>query len=87
MLGKRAYQDFRVINLWEVDVNLDFTQNLDTLLPFVPVLSGDNQEPIIQKAVCDTIALLVPASLDSLLDVTLEASSLEDFQNAIADYE
>lgn len=38
--GLRAIQDYCVINLWEVDVNVAFQQPLPSLLPFVPILKG-----------------------------------------------
>nr|WP_238717975.1 DUF4351 domain-containing protein [Petrachloros mirabilis] len=49
-LGLHARQDFRVINLWQVPANLVFEQSLSTLLPFVPVLQGGDQVPVIQQA-------------------------------------
>ncbi len=48
--GLRAIQDYRVINLWEVDVNVAFQQPLPSLLPFVPILKGGENEPIIREA-------------------------------------
>jgi predicted transposase YdaD len=46
-LGLQSRQDYRVINLWEVDVETVFEQSLDTLLPFVPVLKdGGNQQTV-----------------------------------------
>jgi predicted transposase YdaD len=48
--GLRAIQDYRVINLWEVDVNIPFQQPLPSLLPFVPILQGGNDESIIREA-------------------------------------
>ncbi len=33
--GLEARQDYQVINLWEVDVNIVFNQPLPSLLPFV----------------------------------------------------
>ncbi|MBA4446939.1 hypothetical protein [Cylindrospermopsis raciborskii] len=33
-----------MINLWEVDVNLVFEQKISTLLPFVPILQGENRQ-------------------------------------------
>ena len=38
--GLRATQDYRVINLWEVDVNTVFETPLPSLIPFVPILKG-----------------------------------------------
>ena len=46
-----AHRTFRVINLWEVDVNLVFEQNLVTLLPFTPILKGGDSNLILNKAV------------------------------------
>jgi predicted transposase YdaD len=46
-LGLQARQDYCVINLWEVDVEIVFEQSLDTLLPFVPILKdGGNQQTV-----------------------------------------
>jgi predicted transposase YdaD len=49
-MGIRAYQDYRVINWWEVDVNLVFEQNLTSLLPFVPVLQGGGEPQKVRQA-------------------------------------
>lgn len=43
--------DYRVINLWEVDVNIVFQESLSTLLPFVPILKGGNNAEIVKEAV------------------------------------
>jgi len=48
--GLQARQDYRVINLWEVDVNIAFEQPLPSLLPFVPILKGGENESIIREA-------------------------------------
>jgi predicted transposase YdaD len=48
--GLRAIQDYRVINLWEVDVNIVFQQSLPSLLPFVPILKGGDDESTIREA-------------------------------------
>lgn len=48
--GIIARQDYRVINLWEVDVETAFQQNLSSLLPFVPILKDGAEESIIQQA-------------------------------------
>jgi predicted transposase YdaD len=50
LAGLRATQDYRVINLWEVDVSIPFQQPLPSLLPFVPILKGGNDESIIREA-------------------------------------
>jgi predicted transposase YdaD len=43
-------QDYRVINLWEVDVEIAFTQPVTSLLPFVPILKGGAQASTVQRA-------------------------------------
>ncbi|MEH2453584.1 Rpn family recombination-promoting nuclease/putative transposase [Nostoc sp.] len=48
--GLRAIQDYRVINLWELDVNIAFEQPLSSLLPFVPILKGGENESTIREA-------------------------------------
>ncbi|AFZ29232.1 hypothetical protein Glo7428_0640 [Gloeocapsa sp. PCC 7428] len=48
--GLQARQDYRVINLWEVDVNIVFNQPLPSLLPFVPILQGGEKESTIREA-------------------------------------
>ncbi|MBD2681412.1 MULTISPECIES: Rpn family recombination-promoting nuclease/putative transposase [Nostoc] len=48
--GLKATQDYRVINLWEVDVNTVFETPLPSLLPFVPILKGGENEVIIREA-------------------------------------
>ena len=49
-LGLQSRQDFRVINLWEIDAEVVFEQSLDTLLPFVPVLKGGGNERTVRRA-------------------------------------
>ncbi|MCB0091167.1 MAG: Rpn family recombination-promoting nuclease/putative transposase [Caldilineaceae bacterium] len=51
LLGLTAHQDVRVINLWEVDANSVFEQELMTLLPFTPILYGGSDPLKIGKAV------------------------------------
>ncbi|MGB6295231.1 MAG: transposase [Rivularia sp. (in: cyanobacteria)] len=51
VLGLQARQDYKVINLWEVDVQLVFQQSLSSLLPFVPILKGGNEITVVQQAV------------------------------------
>lgn len=48
--GLQARQDYRVINLWEVDVEIAFTQPVPSLLPFVPILKGGAEESTMQRA-------------------------------------
>jgi len=49
-LGIVARQDYKIINLWEVNVNIVFEQKINSLLPFVPVLKGGENEEIIREA-------------------------------------
>ncbi len=51
LLGLQARQDYRVINLWEIDADLILQQPLPTLLPFVPILQGGNQPAKVARAV------------------------------------
>ncbi|MBW4506762.1 MAG: transposase [Scytonematopsis contorta HA4267-MV1] len=48
--GVYARQDYRVINLWEVDVQVVFQQPIKSLLPFVPVLKDGGEESKIREA-------------------------------------
>ncbi len=48
--GQRAIQEYQVINLWEVDVDIVFQRNLSTLLPLVPILKGGGEEQVIRLA-------------------------------------
>jgi len=56
-MGLMARQDYRVINLWEVDAEVVFRpmqylgRSLATLVPFVPVLGGGGDEQMVRKAV------------------------------------
>lgn len=49
-MGLRARQDYRVLNLWTVDVEVVFRKPLPPLLPFVPVLKGGDEEPMVRRA-------------------------------------
>ena len=48
--GIRAYQSYQVINLWEIEANLVFKENLFSLLPFVPILKGGGEESMVREA-------------------------------------
>ena len=50
IMGCRAYQDYRVINVWEIEAETVFEQNLSSLLPFVPILKGGNSEANLRQA-------------------------------------
>ena len=62
-LGLRAIQDYRVINLWEVDAEIVFRQPLPSLLPFVPILRGGGEVSVVQRALQ---ALRADAQLNQL---------------------
>ncbi|MEC4982942.1 MAG: Rpn family recombination-promoting nuclease/putative transposase [Oscillatoria sp. PMC 1068.18] len=48
--GLQTCQDYRVINLWEVDAEIVFQESLTSLIPFVPVLRGGGEETIVREA-------------------------------------
>ncbi|NEO03575.1 MAG: Rpn family recombination-promoting nuclease/putative transposase, partial [Moorea sp. SIO3I7] len=50
-MGLKARQDYRVINLWEVDAELVLEQPLPPLFPFVPILFGGGSESKLRSAV------------------------------------
>jgi predicted transposase YdaD len=50
-LGLKVRQDYRVINLWQIDASIVFDQSISTLLPFVPVLKGGDEPEVVQRAV------------------------------------
>jgi predicted transposase YdaD len=66
-LGLQARQDFCVINLWEVDAEIVFEQSLDTLLPFVPVLKGGDNEQTVRRALVQLQQNEQLVELESLL--------------------
>lgn len=51
VLGLKSLQEYRTINLWEIDVAIVFQQPLPSLLPFVPVLKGGGEEAVVRQAV------------------------------------
>ncbi len=50
LMGLVAHQDFKVLNLWEVDAQVVLEQNWSTLLPFVPILSGGHRPDVVYQA-------------------------------------
>ncbi len=66
-MGIKSYQNYQVINLWEVDVNLVFENNLSSLLPFVPILKGGADENIVRQAVIELRANETLQDLEPLL--------------------
>jgi predicted transposase YdaD len=49
-MGLIAHQDYKVVNLWDVDVNVVLAHDLVTLLPFAPVLKGGDNPLAIKRA-------------------------------------
>ena len=66
-LGLRAIQDYRVINLWEIDAEIVFEQSLPSLLPFVPILRGGGEVSVVQRALQALRADVQLNQLESLL--------------------
>jgi predicted transposase YdaD len=66
-LGLQARQDFRVINLWEVDAEMVFEQSLDTLLPFVPILKDGGNQQTVRRALVQLQQNEQLVELESLL--------------------
>jgi predicted transposase YdaD len=48
--GLQARQDFKVINIWEIDAEIVFEQSLSALLPLVPVMNGGDDLKLVQRA-------------------------------------
>ena len=51
--GIKSYQNYHLINLWEVEANLVFEQKIASLLPFVPILKGGGNETIVSNALVE----------------------------------
>ncbi len=66
-MGISAHQDYRVINLWEIEAAMVFEQNLSSLLPFVPILKGGNSEQNLRQALLSLRNDQVLADLEPLL--------------------
>ncbi len=67
VLGLRALQEYRVINLWEVEAELVFEQSLNALLPFVPILKSGGDVATVQRALNELRSDEKLAELESLL--------------------
>jgi predicted transposase YdaD len=50
-MGLQSRQDYQVIKLWEVEAEMVFAQNLVSLMPFVPILKGGDDQAVVQRAV------------------------------------
>lgn len=66
-LGLVARQDYRVINLWEADADSVMEHELLPLLPFVPVLRGGAEAPVIRRALTRMRADPTLSELEPLL--------------------
>jgi predicted transposase YdaD len=62
-----ARQDYKVIQLSEVDAEIVFRQPLPSLLPFVPIMKGGEQEIVIREAVKLLQQNVVLSELEPLL--------------------
>ncbi len=49
-LGIYARQDYRVINLWEIEAEQILEENLTALMPFLPAMKGGKNEKLVQQA-------------------------------------
>ena len=67
VMGLRGYQEYRVINLWEVDVGIVFGEPVPPLLPFVPLFRGGDDEAVIRRAVREVRADERLSDLEPLL--------------------
>lgn len=67
VMGLQVRQDFRVINLWEVEANSVFESQLNSLLPFVPILKGGGSAEVVQRALIELRQDEDLAELESLL--------------------
>jgi len=66
-MGIVAHQDFRVIDLWEIEAALVFEQGLTPLLPLLPILRGGQDALLLGKAVNQLRADDKTADLEPLL--------------------
>ena len=66
-MGLMAHQDFKVINLWEIDVEIVFEQKFNALLPFAPAMKGGGNEDILRKVVVRLRADETLAEMEALL--------------------
>lgn len=66
-MGLVAHQDYKVVNLWEVEAGLVFERKLSPLLPFVPILKGGQDEAMLSRAVMQLRADENIAELEPLL--------------------
>lgn len=67
LFGRRTRVEYRVINLWEVDVQEVFSAPLPPLLPFVPLFRGGGDAAVVQRAATDLRAEERLSDLEPLL--------------------
>lgn len=67
LFGLVAQQDYRVLNLWEIDANQVLNNQLLPLFPFVPVMNGGQDERILLSALTQLRANSTLAELETLL--------------------
>lgn len=67
LMGLIAHQDYKVLNLWEIEASEVINQPWTTLLPFVPVLRGGDSEATINKALALLRADATIAEMEPLL--------------------
>lgn len=48
--GLYGYQDYKVLNLWEIEAEIAFSSPFPCLLPFVPIMKGGDSSEQVQKA-------------------------------------
>ncbi len=66
-LGLVAQQDYRVVNLWEVEAGRVLAEELLPLLPFVPVMQGGQEEQVLLQTLVRLRAEPILAELEPLL--------------------
>lgn len=66
-LGLVAQQDYRVVNLWEVDAGRVLADRLLPLMPFVPIMNGGRDEAVFKQALMEIRAEPSLEGLDQLL--------------------
>ncbi|HWQ36401.1 MAG TPA: DUF4351 domain-containing protein [Blastocatellia bacterium] len=66
-MGLETRQDFRVVNLWETDVEIIFREHLPGLLPLAPVMRGGSDETIIRQALKTLRDEQQPEELETVL--------------------
>ncbi len=66
-MGLETRQDFRVVNLWETDVEIIFREHLPGLVPLAPVMRGGNDESVIRQALKTLRDEQQPEELETVL--------------------